>query len=317
MIIPEKINLLYIEDDESTAGVMSKLLEASKHTKFNIVNKGSLKEALEYLKGQCPDCDNCGVDVILLDLILPNSSGVDTYKEVYKACAYTPIVIISGYEQMACECVKLGAQDYLLKPDINSGVIIRSLKYAIERKKIEEALRNSEKRYRDIVEATKAGVYEIDFVNDRFTYVNDVMCRLTGWTREELLNMGPSHMLTENSLQDWMSRWDALNRGEFIDEAFEYEAKIKDGSIVWTLVTAQFREDENGMVVGARVVAIDITNAKKAKEEAKHKEEVIFNELENRIHQWRKEIVTTHIDSQNTIKDVSMTIGELTKAEVL
>ena len=56
---------------------------------------------------------------------------------------------------------------------------------------MQKALKQSEKQYREIVEATKAGIYEIDFVNDKFIYVNNVMCELTGWTREELLNMGP------------------------------------------------------------------------------------------------------------------------------
>ena len=317
MIIPEQINLLYIENDEQTASIISNLLEKSKHTKFDIVNKGTLKDGLSYLKNKCPTCSNCNIDVILLDLVLPNSRGVDTYKSVVEICRDIPIVIISDYEEMACDCVKLGAQDYLLKADINIGIITRSLKYAIERKKIEEALRNSEKRYRDIVEATKAGIYEIDFVNDKFIYVNDVLCELTGWTKEEFLNMGASQILTEESLKDWVGRWEALNRGEYIDEAFEYEIVIKDGSTMWALVTAKFKEDETGMVVGARVIAIDITSAKLAKKEAKHKEELIFNQLEDRIHQWRNEIITTNISSQDTIKNVSMNIQQLTKAEVL
>ena len=86
---------------------------------------------------------------------------------------------------------------------------------------------------------------------------------------------------------------------------------------MWALVTAKFKEDETGMVVGARVIAIDITSAKLAKKEAKHKEELIFNQLEDRIHQWRNEIITTNISSQDTIKNVSMNIQQLTKAEVL
>ena len=262
MIIPKKVNLLYIEDDASTADVVSKLLKTSKHTDFHIVQKESLQDGLEHLSNNCLDCHNCDIDIILLDLVLPNSRGVDTYKAVHSICSFLPVVIISGYEDMACECVALGAQDYLLKSDINAGVIIRSLKYALVRGKLEKALKESEKQYREIVEATKAGVYEIDFVNDKFIYVNDVMCELTGWTREELLSMGPSQLLTERSLIDWAERWEALNKGEFIEESFEYEAKIKDGSILWTLVTAEFKEDASGMVIGARVIAIDITNAK-------------------------------------------------------
>ena len=163
------------------------------------------------------------------------------------------------------------------------------------RMQMEKALKESEKQYREIVEATKAGIYEIDFINDRFTYVNDVMCELTGWSREELLNMGPSTILTEKSLEDWAKRWDALNKGQHIPETFEYEARIKDGSIICTLVTAQYKTNEDDMVIGARVIAIDITEAKRIKMEARQKEEVIFNELENRI----KVTKVKHYDAHN------------------
>lgn len=316
MIIPKQINLLYIEDDESTADVITQLLKTSKHTKFNIVQKGSLKDGAEHLKSNCSDCNNCNIDIILLDLVLPNSRGVDTYKAISSICSFLPVVIISGYEDMACECVVLGAQDYLLKSDINAGVIIRSLKYAFVRVKMEKALKESEKQYREIVEATKAGVYEIDFVNDKFTYVNDVMCELTGWTREELLSMGPSQLLTERSLNEWIKRWDALNKGEFIEESFEYEAKIKDGSILWTLVTAEFKENEKGLVVGARVIAIDITSTKKAKQEAKYKEELIFNQLEDRIHLWRDEITLKTLGHEDQLRQITMGIDSITRSEV-
>jgi len=317
MIIPKKVNLLYIEDDVSTADVVFDLLKSSKHTKFNIDKKGSLKDGMEHLKSNCPNCNNCNIDVILLDLVLPNSRGVDTYKAISSICSFLPVVIISGFEDMACECVALGAQDYLLKSDINAGVIIRSLKYALVRASIEKALKESEKQYREIVEATKAGVYEIDFVNDRFTYVNDVMCELTGWTKEELLSMGPSQLLTERSLNDWIERWAALNRGEYIDEAFEYEVKIKDGSTRWALVTAEFKENEKGVVVGARVIAIDITATKKAEQEAKNKEEIIFSQLEDKIHQWRDEISLKTLSHENQLNQISMGINSIaTNSEV-
>jgi PAS domain S-box-containing protein len=197
----------------------------------------------------------------------------------------------------------------------NDGKIVKILSSGediTERMKAQNALKESEKRYREIVEATNAGIYEIDFINDKFIYVNDVMCKLTGWTREELLSMGPSNMLTQKSIEDWIIRWDALNKGDYIEKTFEYEAKIKDGSTVWTLVTAEYKENEEGMVVGARVIAIDITEAKRSREEVKKKEEYIFNELENRIHQWKNEITASSMIQENTIKDVNLSIASIT-----
>ena len=133
------------------------------------------------------------------------------------------------------------------------------------------------------------------------------MCKLTGWTKEELLNIKPSSLLTENSLKEWALRWDALNKGEYVTKTYEYEATIKDGSKIWSLVTADYKEDETGLVVGARVVAIDITAAKRAKE----KEEYIFNELENRIHQWKAEMLESSLEQKNKIRDVGLNIKSI------
>jgi glutamate synthase domain-containing protein 1 len=80
---------------------------------------------------------------------------------------------------------------------------------------------------------------------------------------------------------------------------------------MWTLVTAEYREDEKGKVIGARVIAIDITEAKRSREEAKKKEEYIFNELENRIHQWKDEITASSMIQENKIKDVNLNIASI------
>jgi len=299
----ETIKLLYVEDDQQHAEMIIDMLKTCKRMKFDIDHRGDLQSSIAYLNHI-----DCNIDAVLLDLMLPNSKGVETFKAVYNACVSVPIVIVSAHEDIACKCISLGAQDYLVKPDITPHLISRSIKYAIERKK----LQMQEKKYELLVEATNAGIYEIDFINDKFTYVNDVMCKLTGWTKEELLNMSPSSMLTEKSVTEWIKRWDALNKGEYIEKTFEYEARKKDGGIVWTLVTAEYKEDKEGLVVGARVVAIDITEVKLARQEAKHKEETIFNELENRIHQWKKELAETSLLQQSKIRDVSMNIQSMT-----
>ena len=304
MDLARTIRLLYVEDNEQHAEMIIDMLHVSKHIKFDINHKGNLQSSIKYLN----DID-CNIDAVLLDLMLPNSKGVETFKAVYNACVSVPIVIISVHEDIACQCISLGAQDYLVKSDVTPHLISRSIKYAIERKK----LQIQEKKYKLLVEATNAGIYEIDFINDRFTYVNDVMCKLTGWSREELMNMGPSHMLTERSLNDWLERWAALNRGEFIDKSFEYEAKMKNGSTIWTLVTAEFKEDKEGLVVGARVIAIDITSKKLAEVKSKKQEEVMFNRLEKRIHIWREEINLKTIAHEDTLKAISLDISSMSR----
>lgn len=308
---PEKIRLLFIEDERS-AGDAINVLKLDKRVEFDVVHQPNLQAGLKFLRKECSLAESCSVDVILLDLMLPNSQGVETYKKIKSICNFLPIVIISDYEDIACECVKSGAQDFLLKNEITTRVLARSLKYAIERDKNHKALRKSEQKYREIAEITKAGIYEIDFFNNKFTYVNDVMCNLTGWTKEELLNeIKPTDILTEKSLQKFLDRLKALDEGDFIEDNIEYEVKIKDGSTRWALVTATYKENSDGRIVGARVIGIDITSEKLAKEEAKRKEDIIFNELEARIQQWRKELNENILIQQSQIKDVSAEVQSL------
>lgn len=317
MLIPEKINLLYIEDDKDNADIIMTYLKESKHTKFNVVQKCTLKEGLEFLDKECKIEKECDIDVILLDLVLPNSHGVDTYKSVIEKCDFLPIVIISGYEEMACECIKLGAQDYLVKPDITGGLVGRSLKYAIERKNLEQSKLEIERKFRTLVEVTKAGMYEIDFINNKFLYVNDVLCKQLGYTRKELMEMGPYDILTKESVDGWFERWEALQKGEFIYNSFEYEIIKKDGSSAWALITAEYVKDKNENVIGANVVAIDVTDRKIAETQMKKKEEVIFNELETRIHKWKEEITVRSISESeklNIIDNKLLTI--VTNGEV-
>jgi len=311
MLIPETINLLYVEDDESNAQLILELLERTKDITFNVVHKCTLEEGLKYLTKECTKVDECEVDVILLDLILPNSEGVDTYKSIIKTCDFIPVVIISGHEDMASECVKLGAQDYLIKSRINAGVVERVLKYAVERKKLENSKLESEKKYRNLVGATKASIFEINFITEKFVYVNDVMCKLLGWSKEELLNMGPDDVLTKSSMIKFVERQEALKHGDFIDNVTEYEAYTKDGSIVWGLVTTEFIQDENDNVVSGTAVSIDITSQKLAEKALKEKEDTVFNELEKRIHIWKDEIKEGIVFRQSEIKAISMNIQQV------
>jgi len=287
VFIPEKIKLLYIEDDDMTFDVVKKMLSTSKHTKFEIVREKTLDGGISFFQDECKDPS---IEMILLDLMLPNSQGVKTYVKVKEACSYLPIVIISAYEDMACECVKLGAQDYLLKQELTPTLLARSLKYAKERDKILKDLCAREKQYRELVEVTKAAIYEIDFINNKITYVNEVIPKLTGYKKEEIVGKEPTFLLTERSKKIWNERLQALKNGEFISSTVEYEIIKKDGDIAWALLTAEYKENESGIVTGAHVVAIDITETKLAQLEAESKENYFFSELESRIDSWKKEL---------------------------
>ena len=150
-----------------------------------------------------------------------------------------------------------------------TSITLSNMWTIMKRKKAERELAATEQSYKEITTLTKTGVYEIDFLTDRFLYVNGVMSEQTGYTKEELMGMGPSSILTEDSQIKWLERFERFNQGEKIPNTVEYQARRKDGSIMWVLCTADYKLSDEGNIIGARVVAIDITEQKSAEEKVK------------------------------------------------
>ena len=101
-----------------------------------------------------------------------------------------PIIVVTGLtdKELAIRAVKAGAQDYLIKGQISSPLLNRSILYAIERKRIEEELHQSEEKYRTILENIKEGYFEVDLAGN-FTFFNDSLCQILGYSKEELMGM--------------------------------------------------------------------------------------------------------------------------------
>ena len=140
------------------------------------------------------------------------------------------------------------------------------------RKRAEKELRESEEKYRQLVEHAPSGIYEVDFVNRMFISVNDVMCEYTGYTREELLSTSPIDILTEDSQQLFMQRMSKIFAGEEVPETVEYKIKRKDGKEIWVILNSRLFY-ENGMPKGATVIVHDITERTLAEEAVRESEE--------------------------------------------
>lgn len=133
-------------------------------------------------------------------------------------------------------------------------------------KKAEEALRQSEEKYRQIMQHAPAGIYEVDFLHKKFVSVNDMMCHYTGYSREEFLSMSPFEILTEESQKLFAERLKKIFAGEPVPEVTEYKIKDKNERERWVLISARYLYDQ-GKPRGATVVVHDITEKKKMEEE--------------------------------------------------
>lgn len=131
----DAIKILLIEDSPSDADLLQEYIDDIDNLKINVIHVQLLGEAEIILAKE-------NIDVVLLDLNLPDASGLDTVKRTYAVANDVPIVVLSGLvdEDMALEAVRQGAQDYLVKGQITSNLLIRTLRYSIERKQMERQL---------------------------------------------------------------------------------------------------------------------------------------------------------------------------------
>ena len=142
-----------------------------------------------------------------------------------------------------------------------------------ERKKAEEALRESEEKYRELVKHAPTGIYELDFRTDRFVSINDVMCELTGYSREEFLKMSPDNLLDEEGKATFKNRVDQWLRGEEPGPSIDYKIKTKNGDEIYASLNIRFTKDEKGRPLGAMVIAHDVTDRRKIEEALRKSEE--------------------------------------------
>jgi PAS domain S-box-containing protein len=149
-----------------------------------------------------------------------------------------------------------------------------------ERKRIEKEFGESEKRYRELVKHAPAGIFEVDFRNKRFLSVNNYMSQMSGYSKEELLEMTPFDILDDQSKMTFQTRISQWLKGEKPDQVVEYKVKAKDGREIYASLDVTCTLDENGKPLGATVVGHDVTERKlmeKALLEATSKAE--YNQL--------------------------------------
>ena len=150
------------------------------------------------------------------------------------------------------------------------------------RKRAEEALRESEEKYRELIRYAPAGIYEVDYETNRFISVNDIVCEYTGYTRDELLTMNLFDLLAKESQKLMLERLEKLMAGEKTEPTVEYCIRTKNGNELWGLFTARYIY-EAGKLKGATGVIYNITERKKAEGQLRESLEQLRRAMETTI----------------------------------
>ncbi len=150
------VKVLLVEDNEGNALLIREMLGSMSGEAFKVKSVEQLADGLACLS-------EGGVDVVLLDLSLPDSQGLATFKQAHAQAGETPIIVLTGLndDTVGVRAVHEGAQDYLVKGQLNGQLLTRSIRYAIERKRGERVKRDAEALWK-VAALARAAAHEIN-----------------------------------------------------------------------------------------------------------------------------------------------------------
>lgn len=261
------LNILIIEDNEGDVLLLTEVLKSS-----------SLKiERLLYAKDLASGFDiirNNTIDLILLDLTLPGSKELDTFNALQNFTQQIPVIILTGLAdtRLALEAINSGAQDYLLKGEIDENLLNKTILYSIERKRISESLRLSNERYNLVSRATNDMVWDWDLVKDKIfrnsegwvkifgSLPDNTVFSVTGWTDRihpddrERVDKAIRRVIDNNALENF---------------EIEYRVRKADDTYLHIIDRGYLIRDDHGKAIRMIGAMQNITEKKLAEEELK------------------------------------------------
>jgi len=252
-------NVLLFEDNPGDARLIREFLAEAEDSVFTLESVDRLSTGFKRLA-------EGGVDVILLDLGLPDSQGFDTFARTYDQVSDVPIVLLTGLDDktLAAKAMRAGAQDYLVKGQIDSNLLTRAIRYAIERKRAEQALQETEDKYRSIYDNAQVALFRTRLSDGKVLECNERLAEMFAYKdREECI----AKFVTKEHYLDPGTRERMLAEIQETGEVTNFEARLScnDGSTIWVRYSARIYP-ERGYIEG---VAADITEEKSAAEALK------------------------------------------------
>ncbi len=178
-------NILIVEDNPGDFALVEDFL-------FEQIETPTLERAKSFqeAKKMIVEGDNL-FDIILLDLSLPDKTGISLVKEMMELSLNTPVIILTGHADpsFGIKALSLGASDYILKDELTAVTLFKSIIYSSERKNVALALEESEKQYSELFHLSPQPMYVFELETLKFLDVNEAFIKHYGYAREEFFKM--------------------------------------------------------------------------------------------------------------------------------
>jgi len=262
----QPIQVLLVEDSPTDVLLAQEALEEGQ--RFRLIHTERLGKALDLLRSD-------DFNVVLLDLGLPDSQGLDTLLQLRRSNPVIAIIVMTGLddEELALRAVQEGAQDYLVKSQLQANTLARAIRYATERSRIEQSLRYQ----REELQVTLASIGDAVVVTDNsgvVTFLNPVAEALTGWQQQEAVGQPLETVFrivneaTRQPIENPVSK--VLQQGVTVGLANHTVLLAKDGrEIPIDNSGAPIRSSE-GAMAGVVLVFRDVTERRRALEARLH-----------------------------------------------
>lgn len=260
-----ELSVLLIEDQLAEVDYIREILSQVQSCRFTITHADRLNKGLALL-------DQIDADVLLLDLCLPDSCGYQTFQQAHNAFPALPIILITNMndETLAVRAVREGAQDYLIKRKINSELLTRAIRYAIERKHADEALRLSEERYALAVNGANDGIWDWD-LHGGDVYYSERWHKILGFDDQLPATINTwTDRIHDDDKADFNRELEAHLAGNSSHFSHEYRIRTKSSEFIWVLSRGIAVTDHDGQCVRMAGSITDISPRKRAEEQLIH-----------------------------------------------
>lgn len=251
------LQLLLVESAKSDAHTLVGVIRSVNSYRYKVSVAGSLCEALHILSRH-------HFDIVLLSATLPDASDLSAFYQIHAAHPVIPIIMLSPIldKRFAMRAIRAGAQDCLVKREINGTLLRRAIRYAIARHKSDREYKTMHGRFRGLYESAKDGICFAD-LSGHIVDVNDAFCRMTGRQKSELIQTSICNGISPEKYHDMDHQIVRMVLATGLPAEYEKEFERKNGSLLPVLVTLFVVRNADDKAEGVALVAKDITERKK------------------------------------------------------